>query len=329
MKHPRIISIGEVLWDLFPYGERFGGAPANFAYHAARLGAEVTMVSAVGDDARGQAAIGILGRFAIDTSLAQVAPEQPTGTVGIELDGAGKPRFTIHENAAWDHVTWSPDLAAKISEANAVYFGTLGQRSAVSRATIRRALDVAKAAGVLRILDINLRPPFFSPELIRKSIEHADVLKLSDDELEAIVQACEISAAKDATSSLRDIATHFELEAIVMTRGAEGALFVTAENTIEQPGIPAEIVDTVGAGDSFTAAFLVGLLRGEEMRSVLQHACEVASAVCSQPGAIPEVPAFDRKPEAGPKRVKWCRQTEPLQISTQSATTPSSRSSAS
>ncbi len=301
MKHPRIISMGEVLWDLFPDGERFGGAPANFACHAARLGAEVTMVSAVGDDARGQAAIGILGRFGIDTRPLQVDPEQPTGTVGVELDAAGKPRFTIHENAAWDHVAWSPELASKIDGANAVYFGTLGQRGALSRATIRRALDAAQAAGVLRILDVNLRPPFFSPELIRESVEHADILKLSDDELDSVARACEVSPTNDANATLHDIAERFDLQAIVMSRGAEGALFVMAENTIEQPGIPAKIVDTVGAGDSFTAAFLVGLLHGEEMRSVLQHACEVASAVCSQPGAIPEVPGFDRKPKAGPR----------------------------
>lgn len=288
MRQLRIVSLGEVLWDLFPDGERFGGASANVACHAAMLGAEVTIVSAVGNDKRGREAIEILKKFRIDTSLMQVDPEQATGTVGVELDAAGKPRFTIHEDAAWDHLAWSPQLASKIEAANAVYFGTLGQRGASSRATIRRALDAAKAAGVLRILDVNLRPPFFSPDLIRESVEQADVLKLSDDELDSVARACSISPANDAASILRAIAERFKLSAVVMTRGADGALFVSADKTVEQPGIPAEVVDTVGAGDSFTAAFISGLLRGKDAATLLQAACETAAAVCAQPGAIPD-----------------------------------------
>jgi len=290
MKQPRIISLGEVLWDLFPEGERFGGASANVACHATIQGAEVTMVSAVGNDKHGREAIGILNKFGVDTSLVQINSEEATGTVGVELDAAGKPRFTIHEDAAWDQLAWTPKLASKIGEANAVYFGTLGQREESSRATIRRALDAAKAAGVLCILDINLRAPFFSPELIRESIEYADVFKLSDDELHRVAHACSISLENDPTSILRVLVERFELDSVVMTRGAEGALFVSADKTVEQPGIPIEVVDTVGAGDSFTAALLVGLLRGEEVSIVLQRACEVASAVCAQPGAIPEPP---------------------------------------
>jgi fructokinase len=286
MRPPRIVSLGEVLWDLFPDGERFGGASANVACHAAILGAEVTMVSAVGNDKRGQEAIGILKGFGVDTSLIEIVSDAPTGTVGVELDAAGKPGFTIHEYAAWDHLAWSPQLASKIGEANAVYFGTLGQRGESSRDTIRRALDTAKDAGALRILDVNLRPPFFSPELIRESVEQADVLKLSDDELDSVAHACSISPADNAASILGDIAESFELHSVFMTRCADGALFVSADKIVEQPGIPAEIVDTVGAGDSFTAAFISGLLRGKDAVPLLQEACEIASAVCAQPGAI-------------------------------------------
>lgn len=287
MKQPRIISLGEVLWDLFPDGERFGGAPANVACHSAMLGGNVTLVSAVGNDKRGRDAIGILKEFGIDTSLVQVDSEQPTGTVGVELAAVGKPCFTIDEDSAWDHLAWTPALASKIAEANAIYFGTLGQRGIASRATILRALDAAQAASVLRILDVNLRAPFFSPELIREFVEHADVLKLSDDELDHVAHACSISGAQDDVSILRSIAKRFKLRSIVMTRGADGALFVSADNIVEQPGIPANIVDTVGAGDSFTARLLVGLLRGEEAEPLLREACELASAVCAQAGAIP------------------------------------------
>lgn len=287
MNPPRILCLGEVLWDLFPDGERFGGAPANVACHAALLGVQVTMVGAVGNDQQGREAIGILKKFGIDTSLVRVDPKQPTGTVGIELNSIGKPRFTIHEDAAWDRLPWSPQIANTIKRADAVYFGTLGQRGALSRATTQLALDAAKDAGALRILDVNLRAPFFSPELIRESVEKADLLKLSDDELNLVAAACSIPLAKDPALTLRALAETFGLRAVVMTRGADGALFVSAGHTVDQPGIPANIVDTVGAGDSFTARLLVGLLRGEEAEPLLREACKLASSVCAQAGAIP------------------------------------------
>ena len=288
---PDIISIGEVIWDLFPDGERFGGAPANFACHAAILGAEVTMLSATGNDNRGREAIGILGGFGIDTSLMQVVPDAPTGSVGVEIDAKGKPQFTIHENSAWDQLAWTPRLAEKVAEADAVYFGTLGQRGESSRATIRHALEAAMSAGVPRILDINLRAPFFDDQLIHESIEHASILKLSDDEFEIVARACGVSSGGDHSFVLRNILERFSLDSIVLTRGAEGALFVSADDLIDQPGVPAEVIDTVGAGDAFTAAFALGLLRGEKTRAILQAACQTASTVCSQSGAIP-IPAL-------------------------------------
>ncbi len=298
MNQPKIISLGEVLWDLFPKGERFGGAPVNFACHAAMSGADVTMVGAVGKDERGQDAIEILGKFGINTSLIQTIAGVPTGTVGVEMDAERGHQFTIHEDAAWDQLAWTSQLAAKITHADAVYFGTLAQRSETARAQIHRALNEAKSAGVLRILDVNLRAPFFDSQLIRESIALASVLKLSEEELDAVAQACEIPLTEDPETALRSLLRRFDLEAVVMTRGAEGALFVTAENAIEQPGMPAKVVDTVGAGDSFTASLLVGLLRGEEVSSALHRAREVASAVCSQPGAIPEAPEAPKIPEA-------------------------------
>ncbi|MEM1295261.1 MAG: carbohydrate kinase [Verrucomicrobiota bacterium] len=287
MKRTKIISMGEVLWDLFPDGERFGGASANFACHCAILGAEVTMVSAVGNDERGLEAIGILGDFGIDTSLMQTVPASPTGTVGVRTDGLGKPQFTIHENSAWDQLAWTPRLAARVSESDAVYFGTLGQRGRSSRATIQRALDAAESAGVLRILDINLRPPFFDQQLIRESIGRASILKLSDDEFNTVAQTCGVPSEVEHLPGLRTILQQFELDSIVMTRGAEGALFVSAEGEVEQPGVPTKVIDTVGAGDSFTAAFVLGLLGGEHTQSLLKNACQTASEVCSKPGAIP------------------------------------------
>ena len=294
MDAPRILSCGEVLWDLFPDGPRFGGAPANFACHAALLGARVAMLSAVGTDDRGIEALGILRAFGIDAGLVRVVPSAPTGTVDVSVDSAGKPTFEIHANAAWDHLAWSEALVQSLAGVDAVYFGTLGQRGANSRATIRRALGEAKARGILRVLDINLRPPFYNRDLLRESIALASVLKLSDEELPEVAAACEVEPGPTPASTLGALRSRFSLDCIVLTRGADGALLISEAGTTEQPGIPTAVVDTVGAGDSFTAAFVLGLLRSEPHAAILRYACERASAVCAHAGAIPTNPGAAR-----------------------------------
>lgn len=289
MNKPKIISLGEVLWDLFPAGPRFGGAPANFACHAAHLGAAVTMVSAVGDDAHGREAIRSLNNFGIDTRMVTIHANMPTGTVGIELDGRGKPTFTIHEESAWDAIAWTPELEECIAEAGAIYFGTLGQRGEVSRATIRRALGLAEERGLVRVLDVNLRKPFYNAALIRDSVALATVLKLSDDELPEVAAACDIAAGATAADTLRTLRERFGLDLVVLTRGAAGALLVSADGIVDQPGIPTTVIDTVGAGDSFTGAFVLGMLRGDARADILRKACETAAYVCSQSGAVPQL----------------------------------------
>ena len=286
-RKPRILSCGEVLWDLFPEGARFGGAPANFACHAALLGGDVTMLSAVGKDIRGDEAVTILRGFGVEIYLVQRIADAITGSVGVNVDTAGKPSFEIHAGSAWDLINWTDALEAKLSEVDAIYFGTLGQRGAVSRATIRRAMELARERGILRVLDVNLRSPFYDAALIRESIAHASVLKLSDDELSEVATACGIALDTKPEATLRSLLTRFGLHLVVMTRGAEGALFVSPNGVIDQPGIPTTVVDTVGAGDSFTAAFVLGILRGDAPEVILQKACEIASAVCSQSGAVP------------------------------------------
>jgi len=286
-RKPRILSCGEVLWDLFPEGARFGGAPANFACHAALLGGDVTMLSAVGKDTPGDEAVTILRGFGVEIYLVQRIADAITGGVGVNVDTAGKPSFEIHAGSAWDLINWTDALEAKLSEVDAIYFGTLGQRGAVSRATIRRAMELARERGILRVLDVNLRSPFYDAALIRESIAHASVLKLSDEELSEVATACGIALDTKPEATLRSLLTRFGLHLVVMTRGAEGALFVSPNGVIDQPGIPTTVVDTVGAGDSFTAAFVLGILRGDAPEVILQKACEIASAVCSQSGAVP------------------------------------------
>ncbi|MEQ1852356.1 MAG: carbohydrate kinase [Chthoniobacteraceae bacterium] len=290
----RILSCGEVLWDLFPEGARFGGAPANFACHAAILGGEVSMLSAVGNDARGDEALTILHGFGIDTSLVQRIADAPTGSVGVSVDAAGKPTFEIHTGSAWDRLAWTDTLETRIAELDAIYFGTLGQRGEKSRTTIRRALGLAKARGILRVLDVNLRKPFYDPALIRDCIAQASVLKLSDDELAEVAAACDVALDANPTTTLRALLNRFALDLVVMTRGAKGALLVSAEDSVDQPGIPTKVVDTVGAGDSFTAALVLGLLRGDAREVILRKACETASAVCAQSGAVPDPQSASR-----------------------------------
>ena len=286
MERPTIISLGEVLWDLFPDGQRFGGAPANFACHAAIQGAAVTMVSAVGDDQHGHDAIGILSAYGIDVSLVQIIPDAPTGTVGVALDNNGKPTFTIHQGSAWDRIIWNDALTSRITTADAVSFGTLGQRSAVSRATIRRAVKAALAKGIPRVLDINLRPPFFDAEMIRDSVQLASILKLSDDELVEVCSACSISETSRQDVMLQGLLEFGSLDMVVLTRGKDGAVLVTPDDTFTQNGISVNVIDTVGAGDSFTAAFLIGELRGESRKQNLRRSCEIAAATCAHSGAV-------------------------------------------
>ena len=288
MKHPTILSLGEVLWDLFPEGERFGGAPANFACHAAIQGADVTILSAVGDDQHGRDGIDILSAYGIDVSLMQIISETPTGTVGVEVDDAGKPTFVIHQGSAWDNLTWNDAIASRIATVDAIYFGTLGQRDPVSRATIRQAVETAALAGISRVLDINLRAPFFDAEMIRNSVQLASILKLSDDELVEVCSACSISKTDQFEGDLRGLLEFGNLDMVILTCGKDGAVLVTPDDTVTQNGISTNVIDTVGAGDSFTAAFLVGELRGDPHDQNLRKSCEVAAATCAHSGALPE-----------------------------------------
>ena len=288
MHAPKIISIGEVLWDLFPDGERFGGAPANFACHTAIGGGDVVMLSAVGDDIHGKRAVKVLEDYGVGTRLVQVAPGAETGTVGIELDRSGKPTFAINEKVAWDSICFSEETANQIQLADAVYFGTLAQRSDVSRQTIQRCIQVARDHGIPRVLDINLRAPFFDHQVIRSSIELASILKLSDDELAATTKALEISSG-DTEQILRKVMQQFSLDLIVLTRGAQGAILVTPKGTVDQPGIPTNVRDTVGAGDAFISTFVLGMLAGDDHEDLLKKSCQAASAVCGISGAVPSL----------------------------------------
>lgn len=284
-----IAGLGEILWDVFPDGARFGGAPANFACSAAGLSEEtnVFMVSSVGRDELGKRALESLRQHRVDISCVS-SIDRPTGQVIVELDAFGSASYKFAADTAWDNLAWSAELAQLAARTDAVCFGTLGQRSEISRATICQFVS-ATPRSALRIFDINLRPPYFSDAIVLELLALANVLKLNDDELPAIVSLCNLSGS--TTEMMQQLATRFELHSVALTRGAAGAVLVRGEEMHQQPGVEAKVVDTVGAGDAFTAAFALGLLQRDDLADINQRACRVAAYVCSQSGATPTIPA--------------------------------------
>jgi fructokinase len=284
----QVVGTGEALWDLFPDGAVWGGAPGNVACHAAGLGATALMISRVGRDNLGDRGVATLESLGVDCRHVQRDGVHPTGTVGVSLSAAGEARYEIAADVAWDHIAWDPALEQLAASASAVCFGTLAQRSAVSRRTIRRF--VSEAGGALRVFDVNLRQRFHSPELIRESLALADVLKLNDEELPTVAAACGIPVA-DPVATARDLATRHELRLVALTRAAAGSVLVADGRTSELPARATTVVDTVGAGDAFTAALIVGLLLNRPLETIHDHASRLAAFVCGQRGGTPPIPA--------------------------------------
>ncbi len=284
----RCIGLGEVLWDLLPEGKQLGGAPANFAYHAHALGAEALVLSRVGNDALGRE---ILNRFAIlglRTDGISIDPSRPTGTVGVRLDNQGKPTFTIHENVAWDFLEPGKKILEEASGADAICFGSLAQRNAPSRAAIRTALTAAPPHALL-VFDINLRQHFWSRELIEESLERANVFKLNEEELPVVAKLFGLGG--DESAQMRRLAERFSLQAVALTKGANGSSLLVGREFVSRPGSNLVIADTIGAGDSYTAALTLGLLGRQTPEAILESAHRIADFVCTQPGAMPPIPA--------------------------------------
>lgn len=284
---PVVVGIGEVLWDVFPDGERFGGAPANVAMHAAALGAEAWLVSSVGRDARGAAALARLDAAGVRREAVAELADHPTGTVRVTVDAAGHPSYAFTPGTR-DLLPWSDTVARVAARANAICYGSIAQRDAVSRATIQRAVAEARRAR-WRLFDVNLRQSFHDTDVLEASLRLANAVKMNEQELPVIARVCQIAGATPS-AQLRALAAHFHLDFAVLTCGAAGALVCAGDDAFEVPGIPTRVVDTVGAGDAFAAALLVGLLRGLALREACEHANRVAAFVCSQPGATPVIP---------------------------------------
>jgi fructokinase len=284
---PIVIGIGEILWDLLPSGPRMGGAPANFACHAHALGADAFVISRVGEDDAGKLILENLGQLGVSTSAIDPDPEHPTGTVEVSLADDGQPQFKIIEGVAWDHLKPSPQLLQLASQADAICFGSLGQRSEVSRHTIRQIV-AATPASALRVFDVNLRQSYYNASILHDSLELANICKLSDAELPEIADLLGLEG--DICTQLDQLMQRYQLRLVVFTRGGNGSILTDGEEWSDHPGLTAEVKDTIGAGDSFTASTTMGMLLKWPLRKISHTANQVAAYVCSHHGAVPELP---------------------------------------
>jgi fructokinase len=278
-----VAGMGEILFDILPEGKQVGGAPVNFVFHAKTLGLKAYSISAVGHDTDGQDILEKLTNAGLSTEhIEQV--DYPTGTAEVSLDSLGIPRFTITENVAWDHIQWTEELQQLASRADAVCFGSLAQRSMHTSESIRRFLRQTRD-DCLKIFDINLRQQYYSRKIIDRSLQAANVLKLNDDELTVLQELLYLpSTSKEA---LRVLQERYELQYIALTRGGRGSVLMDGQTCCDCPGFPATVVDTVGAGDSYTAVLTYGFLHQLPLDWINQVANKVAAYVCSQAGATP------------------------------------------
>ena len=284
-----VVGMGEALWDVLPDGKKIGGAPANFAYHVSQYGLPSCVVSAVGDDALGHEIIANFER----KNLNHIVPvvDYPTGTVQVEIDQAGIPQYDIKENVAWDNIPFTSQLDELATRTKAVCFGSLAQRNVISRKTINRFLDAMPQDDPeqLIVFDVNLRQGFYNEEILRNSMERCNVLKINDEELVTVSRLFGYPGI-DLQDKCWILLGKYNLKMLILTCGVNGSYVFTPGNISFQPTPKVEVADTVGAGDSFTAAFLSNILKGKPVVEAHRNAVETSAFVCTQPGAMPILP---------------------------------------
>jgi len=308
VKQPHLIlGVGELLWDMLPEGPRLGGAPANFAVMAGRLGNHAAILSRIGRDGLGRAAVERLDPLPADTSFLEIDPAHETGRVTVAFDG-GQPHYLIHQPAAWDFLELIDRWERLAERADAICFGTLAQRSLHSRQTIQR-LVAGSSASCVRVFDVNLRAPFYSGEVIRQSLELATVIKMNETEAPEVLALLGMPAlpalvdqAESASAPLRFtverrglirrgadwLLEEFpSLQMVAVTRGGRGSLLVTRDEWHIHPGFPVRVADTIGAGDAFTAAMVHYLLRGAKLATLNEAGNRWGAWIASQSGAMP------------------------------------------
>ena len=284
---PVVVGIGELLWDVLPTGKRAGGAPINFVYHATQMGAEGYAISAVGNDLSGTEIVQELEKNHISNSLGIV--EYPTGSVMVELK-EGIPTYTIIEGVAWDHIPLTQESIDLVKKADAICFGTLALRSQVSKDTILSLLTYAREEA-LRFFDINIRQLYYSKELIETLLHKANVFKVNDEELVLLRGMCDLEGSDEEVC--RKMLRKYNLKYVILTAGSAFSSIYSPDEQSTIPTPKIEVVDTVGAGDSFSGAFVYSLLTGKSLREAHQIAVETAAFVCTREGAWPPYPFKD------------------------------------
>jgi fructokinase len=283
-----VVGLGEILWDLLPTGKHLGGAPANFAYITNLLGDQGVVASRVGNDPNGAEATRKMRDLGLSCSYVQHDSQNPTGIVNVEMDGKGGHKFKIEEPSAWDFFEWNLDWQYLAAQADAVCFGSLAQRALRSRETIRQFVGAVRPDAV-RVFDVNLRGHFYSPEVIDHSMKLAAVVKMNHEEIPQVMQLCGL-ATGDEKSSARRLMERYDLHLVCVTRGGEGSLLLNRERSCEQPSVPIEVADTVGAGDAFTAGMVHEYLHGSSLEAMGETANLVGAWVASQVGPTPLAP---------------------------------------
>lgn len=283
-----VIGMGEALWDVLPEGKKLGGAPANFAYHVSQFGLPGVVVSAIGDDALGEEISENFKSKNLKYNL-PVVP-YPTGTVQVEIDQAGVPQYEIKENVAWDNIPFTSELEKLASETKAVCFGSLAQRNIVSRETITRFINaIPESNKPLIVFDINLRQSFYNKEVICESMKRCNILKINDEEL-VIISRMFGYPDIDLQGKCWILLGKYNLDMLILTCGINGSYVFTPGNVSFQPTPEVKVADTVGAGDSFTAAFIGGILNGKTVEESHSIAVRTSAYVCTCQGAMPVLP---------------------------------------
>lgn len=283
-----VVGMGEALWDVLPEGKKIGGAPANFAYHVGQFGLESCVVSAVGDDAPGNEILENLTSKGLRHLIEKVP--YPTGTVQVEIDPAGIPQYDIKQNVAWDNIPYTPELEELARHTKAVCFGSLAQRNVVSRQTISRFLDaMPEDVDSLVVFDVNLRQGFYTKDILCESMRRCNILKINDEELVTVSRLFGYPGI-DLQDKCWIMLGKYNLKMLILTCGVNGSYVFTPGNVSFLPTPEVEVADTVGAGDSFTAAFIASILKGQSVEEAHRRAVETSAFVCTQQGAMPVLP---------------------------------------
>jgi fructokinase len=284
-----VICFGEVLWDILPTGQQPGGAPFNVAVHLHQLGQPVELISRVGDDELGRELLAFIESKGLSTAHVQQGHTHLTGVVKANVDDANEVVYKIVQPVAWDYIQYEPALAELVAQADVLVYGSLVARQSGSRETLYRLLENAQ----FRVFDVNLRPPHYTKEITKYLLDKSHLVKMNHHELAEIMEWFGRGPVHDRAEAMQWLAERYQLQAVCVTCGADGAMLWTGGRLYRAPGLPVQVRDTIGSGDAFLAALLKGWLAAEEPETMLRFACAAGALVATHQGATPTLTATD------------------------------------